>query len=51
MLTDRINSKFKSVQFRLFVAQVNGGLKDDCKVLVPNKAGSYGHAGGPAGGF
>jgi len=37
MLTDRINSKFKSVRFRLFVEQVNGGIKDDCEVLVPNE--------------
>lgn len=40
MLTDRINGKFKSIRFRLFVEQVNGGLKDDCEVLVPNEAGS-----------
>lgn len=40
MLTDRINGKFKSVRFRLFLEQVNGGLKDDCEVLVPNEAGS-----------
>lgn len=40
MLTDRINGKFKSVRFRLFLEQVNGGVKDDCEVLVPNEAGS-----------
>jgi len=40
MLTDRINSKFKSVRFRLFVEQVNGGLKDDCEVLVPGETGA-----------
>ena len=40
MLTDRINGKFRSVQFRLFVEQVNGGVKDDCEVLVPNDAGT-----------
>lgn len=40
MLTDRINGKFKSVRFRLFLEQVNGGIKDDCEVLVPNEAGS-----------
>lgn len=40
MLTDRINGKFKSVQFRLFIEQVNGGIKDDCEVLVPNDAGT-----------
>ncbi len=40
MLTDLINGKFRSVQFRLFVEQVNGGVKDDCEVLVPNDAGT-----------
>lgn len=40
MLTNRINGKFRSVQFRLFVEQVNGGVKDDCEVLVPNGAGT-----------
>lgn len=40
ILTDRINGKFKSVRFRLFLEQVNGGLKDDCEVLVPSEAGS-----------
>ncbi len=37
MLTDRINGKFKSVRFRLFVEQQNGGIRDDCEVLVPNE--------------
>ncbi|MBQ9346343.1 MAG: recombinase RecF, partial [Oscillibacter sp.] len=40
MLTDRINGKFRSVRFRLFVEQVNGGVKDDCEVLVPSADGS-----------
>lgn len=39
MLTERINSKFHSVRFRLFQEQVNGGVKDDCEVLVPTAAG------------
>ena len=39
MLTERINSKFKSVRFRLFQEQVNGGVKDDCEVLVPTAEG------------
>lgn len=37
MLTDRINGKFKSVRFRLFQEQQNGGIKDDCEVLVPDR--------------
>lgn len=39
MLTERINSKFRSVRFRLFQEQVNGGVKDDCEVLVPVEGG------------
>jgi len=38
MLTDKINSKFKSVRFRLFIDQVNGGIKEDCEVMVPGDA-------------
>lgn len=40
MLTDRINAKFKSVRFRLFIEQVNGGVKDDCEIIVPSKEGA-----------
>jgi hypothetical protein len=35
MLTDRINGKFESVRFRLFVEQINGGIKEDCEVMIP----------------
>lgn len=35
LLTDRINSKFQNVRFRLFVDQINGGLKEDCEVMIP----------------
>lgn len=34
-LTDRINGKFESVRFRLFQEQLNGGLKEDCEVMIP----------------
>lgn len=40
MLDERINSRFKNVKFRLFVDQINGGLKEDCEVLVPSKQGN-----------
>ena len=40
LLTDRINSKFKSVSFQLFVEQVNGGLSECCEVLVPSDGGA-----------
>ena len=39
MLTSRIDSKFKNVRFRLFQEQLNGGLKDDCEVLIPGDGG------------
>lgn len=39
MLTDRIDSKFTGVRFRLFQEQINGGVKDDCEVLVPGEGG------------
>lgn len=38
-LTERINGKFKSVRFRLFVEQLNGGLKEDCEVMIPRANG------------
>lgn len=34
-LTERINGHFKSLSFRLFKEQVNGGLADDCEALIP----------------
>lgn len=39
MLTDRINSKFKRVRFRLFREQTNGGIDEDCEVMVPSAQG------------
>ncbi len=39
-LTDRINSKFRSVSFQLFNEQVNGGLSECCEVLVPSEGGA-----------
>ena len=39
MLTNRIDSKFKNVRFRLFQEQLNGGVKDDCEVLIPGEGG------------
>ena len=35
MLTERINDQFTSVRFRLFIDQVNGGIKEDCEVMIP----------------
>lgn len=39
-LTERINSKFRSVSFQLFNEQVNGGLSECCEVLVPSEGGA-----------
>ena len=39
MLTSRIDGKFRNVRFRLFQEQLNGGLKDDCEVLIPGDGG------------
>ena len=35
LLTERINSKFRSVSFQLFIEQVNGGVSECCEVMVP----------------
>lgn len=35
MITDRINTIFKNVTFRLFETQVNGGIKECCDVMIP----------------
>lgn len=40
MLSDRINSKFKAVRFRLFTEQINGGMTPTC-VMQINSNGSY----------
>lgn len=34
LITKKINDKFDNVRFKLFIEQVNGGLKEDCEVLV-----------------
>ena len=39
LLTSRIDSKFKNVRFRLFQEQLNGGVKNDCEVLIPGDGG------------
>lgn len=39
-LTERINGKFKRVRFRLFIEQLNGGLKEDCEVMIPRDDGT-----------
>lgn len=39
MLDARINAKFKSVRFKLFKTQINGGQVDDCTVMVNTSEG------------
>lgn len=39
MLDDKINSKFSQVRFRLFIEQQNGGIKEDCEVMIPSADG------------
>ena len=39
LMDDKINSKFKTVRFRLFQEQLNGGIKDDCEVMIPTEDG------------
>jgi len=41
LLTDRINGKFRNVRFRLFVEQQNGGVREDCEVMVPSSIEKY----------
>ena len=39
MLDDKINHRFKTLRFRLFTEQQNGGIADDCEALVPCVSG------------
>lgn len=39
MLTEKINSHFKNVRFRLFKVQINGGIQADCEVLTKTANG------------
>lgn len=41
MITDKINSRFRTVHFQLFEDQVNGGLKEICDPTVQNAAGEW----------
>lgn len=39
MLDERINSRFRTLRFKLFHEQQNGGLQEICKVLIPCESG------------
>ena len=38
-LDEKINNRFETVRFRLFQEQINGGLKEDCEVMIPTPDG------------
>ncbi len=39
LLDERINSRFRTLRFKLFHEQQNGGLQEICKVLIPCESG------------
>ena len=39
MLDERINNRFRTLRFKLFHEQQNGGLQEICKVLIPCESG------------
>ncbi len=39
MAEDEINSHFSYIKFKLFEPQVNGGMKEVCEPLIPNRDG------------
>lgn len=39
LLDEKINSRFKTLRFRLFIEQQNGGIADDCEALIPCESG------------
>lgn len=41
MVTDNINSQFKTIHFKLFEDQINGGLKEICEPTIRNNAGQW----------
>ena len=40
MVTEKIDARFKNIKFLLFKEQLNGGIKEVCEPLVPDKAGN-----------
>ena len=40
LLDEKINSRFRSLRFKLFEEQLNGGVKDCCEVLIPSADGT-----------
>ena len=51
MLDENINRLFTKVKFRMYQEQINGGIKDDCEVMIPLPDGRlipYGYANNAA---
>lgn len=40
MVDEMINHQFKTIRFKLFEEQVDGGLRECCEVLIPSDAGA-----------
>ncbi|MCD7757305.1 MAG: hypothetical protein LUH45_03960, partial [Clostridiales bacterium] len=40
MIDQRINGMFRTIRFKLFEEQMNGGLKECCEALIPSDAGA-----------
>lgn len=40
MVTQKIDSEFESIKFLLFKEQINGGLKEVCEPMIPDKDGN-----------
>lgn len=38
-VSDRINAMFNGISFRLFDTQINGGIVDDCEMMIPCDSG------------
>jgi DNA repair exonuclease SbcCD ATPase subunit len=39
-ITEHVNQYFKTVSFSLFSEQINGGIKEECEVLIPDGKGA-----------
>ena len=40
LVTNKIDSEFESIKFLLFKEQINGGLKEVCEPMIPDKDGN-----------
>lgn len=40
MVTSTVNEHFKSIQFKLFDTQINGGIRECCDIMIPAESGA-----------